>query len=173
MHDKKKAQHAYSILLTTSWVNSIQFHVCYYCVGIQQSSWTCSLTALLPTVGSVWSSEIVTAELFMEYHFHFTFLTVTGGAMFVFSIKLNRISNPSVQKIMHLLILGVWKCGPTTESDVCLVWKVWSFILQLLHPTMAVCTRSSKVCGKSQITESICTVMAADAKSTEPPNISH
>jgi len=101
------------------------------------------------------------------------FLTVTGGAMFVFSIKLNRLSNPSVQKIMHLLILGVWKCGPTTESDVSLVWKVRSFVLQLLHPTMALCTRSSKVCGKSQITESMCTVKAADAKSTEPPNVSH
>jgi len=93
--------------------------------------------------------------------------------MFVFSIKLNRLSNPSVQKIMHLLILGVWKCGPTTESDVSLVWKVRSFVLQLLHPTMALCTRSSKVCGKSQITESMCTVKAADAKSTEPPNVSH
>lgn len=93
--------------------------------------------------------------------------------MFVFNIKLNRISNPSVQKIMLLLILGVWKCGPTTASDVCLVWKVRSFVLQLLHPTMAVCTRSSKVCGKSQITESMCTVKATDAKSIEPPNVSH
>jgi len=74
---------------------------------------------------------------------------------------------------MDLLILGVWKCGPTTESDVYLVWKVWSFVLQLLHPTMAVCTRSSKVCGMSQITESTGTVRAADAKSTEPPNVSH
>lgn len=93
--------------------------------------------------------------------------------MFVFSIRLNRISNPSVQKIMHLFILGVWKCEHITESDVCLVWKVRSFVLQLLHPTMAVCTRSSKVYGKSQITKRICTVKAADAKSTDPPNVSH
>lgn len=155
MRNTEEAEHAHCILLMTLWMDNIQFPLCNDCVCFQQFLkpvlWQCSYQQFTQHE----AQKLLLLNSSLEYHFHYTSLPVTGGATCVFSIRVNRISNPSVQKINYasLLISGVRKCGCNTESDVRLVWKVWSFVLQLLHPSMAICRRFIKIYSKLWLPE--------------------